>query len=115
MSQIVQLIRKNKTRLELCPEGVDALLKIDDFFSTCVCVGPYRLGKSYLLNRIMSMSDASNDVSFSIGHTDRSCTKGVWMTARPIHLTDDKGKQIKVLFFDTEVCKYFFSFFTNSI
>jgi hypothetical protein len=103
MNQIVQLVRKNKNRLELCQEGVEALNEIDDLISTCICVGPYRQGKSFLLNKIMSMTSGQSRTEFEIGHTDRSCTKGIWMTAKPIDVVNHNNQVIKVLFFDTEV------------
>ncbi len=37
-------------------------------------VGPYRTGKSYLLNRLLGRQEG-----FEIGKTVQSCTKGIWM------------------------------------
>jgi hypothetical protein len=94
----VQLIKKSGKRLELCPDALDHLRKIQDEFGTCVCVGPYRQGKSFLLNLLVNDKKA-----FQIGHSDQGCTKGVWMHKEPVKMLDSEEEEINVLFFDTEV------------
>jgi hypothetical protein len=39
---------------------------------------------------------------FKIGHTDESCTKGVWMWSQPITINTKNGPA-NLLLFDTEV------------
>jgi hypothetical protein len=94
----VQLIKKRGDKLELCDDGVKHLKSLDKEFGTCVCIGPYRQGKSYLLNLLTDNLEA-----FKLGHTDRACTKGVWMYKKPVEVKTTDGRRMKVLFFDTEV------------
>ena len=42
--------------------------------------GPYRTGKSFLMNRFMDQM-----TGFDIGSTVESCTKGVWIWNKPIY------------------------------
>jgi hypothetical protein len=58
-----------------------------------VCVaGPYRTGKSYLLNKLIG-----NPNGFQVGATVRACTKGIWIWGKPI-----KREETTYLFLDTE-------------
>jgi len=55
-------------------EDVIKLLEADTMpFTVVSVVGPYRTGKSYLLNRIMGRRDG-----FSLGPTVEAKTKGIW-------------------------------------
>lgn len=56
-------------------------------------VGPYRTGKSYLLNRLMN-----RQAGFEIGGTVQSCTKGLWIWGQPIKVREN----LSVLLLDTE-------------
>ena len=56
-------------------------------------VGPYRTGKSYLLNRLMD-----RQAGFEIGGTVQSCTKGLWIWGKPIKIREN----LSVLLLDTE-------------
>ncbi|CAH1777169.1 unnamed protein product [Owenia fusiformis] len=58
-------------------------------------VGPYRTGKSYLLNRFADVKKAKG---FELGSTVQSKTKGIWMWCRPHPL--NPGECIMLL--DTE-------------
>jgi hypothetical protein len=89
----VQLIRKNGKQLELCVGGLEHLKAIQSEFGTCVCVGPYSQGKSFLLNLLVGDSQA-----FELGHSYEGCTKGVWLHKKPVQMNG-----IDVFFFDTEV------------
>ena len=55
-------------------------------------VGPYRTGKSYLLNRLLQRQDG-----FEIGGTVQSCTKGLWIWGCPIKVADN----LSILLLDT--------------
>ena len=56
-------------------------------------VGPYRTGKSYLLNRLLGRQEG-----FEIGSTVQSCTKGIWIWGKPIQVSPD----FHVILMDTE-------------
>jgi len=57
--------------------------------------GPYRSGKSFLLNRMVGKEGAKG---FAVGGTVESCTKGVWMWGTPIKISDD----LHAILLDTE-------------
>ncbi len=59
--------------------------------------GPYRTGKSFLLNRLIGKS-GPNVAGFEIGSTVQSCTKGIWVWGRPIKVNDD----MHAILLDTE-------------
>ncbi|CAF0835377.1 unnamed protein product [Brachionus calyciflorus] len=92
----VQLIKKDpKTGLlSIDNEGLDILKNIDADISICLIVGPYRQGKSFLMNRFIS----ENENTFSVGDTDEPCTKGIWINKNPIK----NSKNTCILFADTE-------------
>jgi len=56
--------------------------------------GPYRTGKSYLLNRLI---DAS--AGFAVGSTVNACTKGIWLWGSPLY---DAETNTTFVFLDTE-------------
>lgn len=58
--------------------------------------GPYRTGKSFLMNRILGRMKG-----FETGSTVESCTKGVWIWNQPIIDPTDEDEHITLLI-DTE-------------
>lgn len=55
-----------------------------------LCVaGPYRTGKSYLLNQIIGTSHPHDQ--FQVGNTTQSCTKGLWVWGKPVLAVNAKG------------------------
>lgn len=56
-------------------------------------VGPYRTGKSFLLNRLLNQQDG-----FEIGPTVQSWTRGIWIWGKPVQVSDD----LSVILMDTE-------------
>ena len=59
---------------------------------------PYRQGKSYFLSKLIG--DTAN--GFKVGHTDESCTKGIYMWSEPIDVKTPNGIR-KLILLDTEV------------
>lgn len=59
--------------------------------------GPYRTGKSFLLNSIIGAPE-----SFQVSCKTTSCTKGLWVWGRPLIAVDEQGKITNVLVIDTE-------------
>jgi len=59
-------------------DGLEVLRRIRATGIKVVCVaGPFRLGKSYLANKLMGQQSG-----FGIGHTTQGKTRGVWMWAK---------------------------------
>ena len=65
-----------------------------------VVAGPYRSGKSMLLNLLLPPSSSSvRRAGFAVGSSVQAVTKGIWLWGEPIHLTDSNKT---VLFLDSE-------------
>lgn len=47
--------------------------------------GPYRTGKSYLLNQLLGKCGSG----FAVAATVQPCTKGLWVWGRPIKVSED--------------------------
>ena len=61
-----------------------------------IIVGPHRQGKSFILNSLLDSK------SFKVGHTENSCTKGVWMSKLILKHSNNNGS-FHVIYLDTEV------------
>ena len=66
-----------------------------------VVIGPYRSGKSFLLNQLLGVPC---DEGFGVGHTRKTETKGVWMWSEPtVVMSSAPGKPpTSVVYVDTE-------------
>uniref|UniRef100_A0A1D1ZYE9 GB1/RHD3-type G domain-containing protein n=1 Tax=Auxenochlorella protothecoides TaxID=3075 RepID=A0A1D1ZYE9_AUXPR len=87
------------SKLELDETGLAVLEGIQGPVSPVVVIGPYRSGKSFLLNQLMGVPC---DQGFGVGHSRHTQTKGVWMWGEPAERLDAKGDPVQLLFFDTE-------------
>ncbi|KAF3628779.1 putative transcription factor UNE12-like [Capsicum annuum] len=61
-------------------------------------IGPYRSGKSFTLNQLLSLSC---DEGFGVGHMRDTKTKGIWVWGTPVELDID-GVKTSVFYLDTE-------------
>ncbi|CAL9757583.1 unnamed protein product [Musa acuminata subsp. burmannicoides] len=61
-------------------------------------IGPYRSGKSFLLNQLLSLP--CNE-GFEVGHMRHAKTKGLWVWGIPVEVVID-GSKVSVLYLDTE-------------
>lgn len=68
------------TKLELVEEGLELLRKIDKPIAVVVVIGPYRSGKSFLLNQLLGVGCKEG---FGVGHQRHAQTKGIWMWSEP--------------------------------
>lgn len=68
------------TKLTLQHEGLNALRLIAGPIAPVVVIGPYRSGKSFLLNQLLGVPC---DEGFGVGHTRKTETKGVWIWSEP--------------------------------
>ncbi|XP_061369086.1 uncharacterized protein LOC133311966 [Gastrolobium bilobum] len=86
------------TKLRLSREGLEAIERITNPIASVAVIGPYRSGKSFLLNQLLSLS--CNE-GFGVGHMRDTKTKGIWIWGTPIELDID-GVRTSVFYLDTE-------------
>jgi hypothetical protein len=60
-------------------KAADVLHGIKGKLAVVVVAGPYRTGKSYLLNRLLGRQSG-----FAVGGTIQACTKGIWLWGQPV-------------------------------
>ena len=78
--QLIKVSRHGTSwHFELCPEAVKVLEACgQQQLAVCTVCGPYRTGKSYLLNLLLGRGRQGNS-QFRVGSTTRACTDGLWM------------------------------------
>ncbi|XP_042047010.1 guanylate-binding protein 4-like [Salvia splendens] len=86
------------TKLRLSREGLEAIEKITTPIAAVAVIGPYRSGKSFLLNQLLSLSC---DEGFGVGHMRDTKTKGIWVWGTPVEV-DINGVTTSVFYLDTE-------------
>uniref|UniRef100_A0A0D9W051 GB1/RHD3-type G domain-containing protein n=1 Tax=Leersia perrieri TaxID=77586 RepID=A0A0D9W051_9ORYZ len=86
------------TKLRLSQQGLDAIRRIETPIAVVGVIGPYRSGKSFLLNQLLSLSC---DKGFGVGHMRDTKTKGIWIWGTPVEMDID-GSKVSVLYLDTE-------------
>ncbi|KAL9227549.1 hypothetical protein vseg_003226 [Gypsophila vaccaria] len=86
------------TRLQLSREGLEAIERITSPIAAVAVIGPYRSGKSFLLNQLLSLP--CNE-GFGVGHMRDTKTKGIWVWGTPIEVKVD-GVKTSVIYLDTE-------------
>ncbi|KAF0912762.1 hypothetical protein E2562_019000 [Oryza meyeriana var. granulata] len=86
------------TKLRLSQQGLDAIRRIETPIAVVGVIGPYRSGKSFLLNQLLSLSC---DKGFGVGHMRDTKTKGIWVWGTPVEMDVD-GSKVSVLYLDTE-------------
>ena len=67
-------------KLEIVPNGVDFLRSVNLPITPVVVIGPYRSGKSFLLNQLLGTECSKG---FGVGHQRHAETKGIWMWSVP--------------------------------
>ncbi|KAI4349458.1 hypothetical protein L6164_010044 [Bauhinia variegata] len=86
------------TKLRLSTEGLEAIERITNPIAAVAVIGPYRSGKSFLLNQLLSLSCYEG---FGVGHMRDTKTKGIWVWGTPVDLDID-GVKTSVFYLDTE-------------
>lgn len=75
-------------------QAMSMLQKYDNKKISVISIaGPYRSGKSFLANRFLNQMKG-----FEIGHTQKSCTRGIWIWSEPI----DINHNTQAFLIDTE-------------
>jgi hypothetical protein len=93
----IQLINQNKEGiLAINNEALEIIAKLNGNLAVCAVVGPYRSGKSYILNHLLNRRRG-----FELGGRVESCTRGIWMWNYPIKLRNKNG-EMNLLILDTE-------------
>lgn len=88
------------TKLQLEQEGLALIRSLKGPLSPVVVIGPYRSGKSFLLNQLLGVGC---EEGFGVGHTRKTQTKGVWVWGEPLEVNGDDGQPpLNLLLFDTE-------------
>ncbi|KAG5402209.1 hypothetical protein IGI04_016816 [Brassica rapa subsp. trilocularis] len=88
----------NHTKLRLSREGLEAISGITTPIAAVAVIGPYRSGKSFLLNQLLSLSCYEG---FGVGHMRDTKTKGIWVWGTPLELEID-GVKTSIIYLDTE-------------
>lgn len=86
------------TKLRLARDGLQAIERITTPIAAVAVIGPYRSGKSFLLNQLLSLS--CNE-GFGVGHMRDTKTKGIWVWGTPVEVDID-GVKTSVFYLDTE-------------
>ncbi|XP_047316053.1 guanylate-binding protein 4-like [Impatiens glandulifera] len=86
------------TKLRISMEGLEAIERITTPIAAVAVIGPYRSGKSFLLNQLLSLSCYEG---FGVGHMRDTKTKGIWVWGAPMEL-EFEGEKTSVFFLDTE-------------
>ncbi|KAJ8899530.1 hypothetical protein K2173_018504 [Erythroxylum novogranatense] len=86
------------TKLRLSSEGLEAISRITNPIAVVAVIGPYRSGKSFLLNQLLSLSCYEG---FGVGHMRDTKTKGVWVWGAPMEM-EVSGVKTSVFYLDTE-------------
>ncbi|CAJ1433333.1 unnamed protein product [Effrenium voratum] len=97
--QLVRVTRRGAGwHFELCEDALKALESLGQrSISVCTVCGPYRTGKSYLLNLLLGRVQKGYS-RFRVGSTTRACTDGLWMWG----FGDTPGEGTSLLFLDCE-------------
>lgn len=82
--------------MKVADEGIALLNSIEGPVAPVVVIGPYRSGKSFLLNQLLGVPC---NVGFGVGHTRETETKGIWVWGQP-QSAEDGSKTL--LYIDTE-------------
>ncbi|CAD7701518.1 unnamed protein product [Ostreobium quekettii] len=87
------------SRLRVDQEGLKILQNIEGPVAPVVVIGPYRSGKSFLLNQLLNVSC---DSGFGVGHTRNTQTKGIWVWSSPVKVPTRDAIPLSVVYMDTE-------------
>ncbi|XP_060561117.1 guanylate-binding protein 1-like [Ruditapes philippinarum] len=87
-------IRNDKTGgLSICSDVMEEIATIEDTVNIITIAGPYRTGKSYLMNRLAGVKRG-----FPLGNTTAATTKGLWVWC----LEHPERKDEVLMLIDTE-------------
>mmetsp|Transcript_55789 Transcript_55789/g.130210 ORF Transcript_55789/g.130210 Transcript_55789/m.130210 type:complete len:790 (+) Transcript_55789:80-2449(+) len=78
--QLIKVTRQGSSwHFEVCPDALKVLeASGQNQIAVCTVCGPYRTGKSYLMNLLLGRVQQGKS-QFRVGSTTRACTDGLWM------------------------------------
>eukprot|EP01043_Picozoa_sp_COSAG02_P061817 COSAG02_NODE_8384_length_2589_cov_11.161086_1_plen_148_part_10 len=98
MSSAVPLIAMAEDGTMSVPEGTAAMLReIEDPIAIIAVAGPYRSGKSFLMNCLSQEEAQGGGMSrtvkpvFEVGPTVNACTRGLWLHPSQVSLRQPGG------------------------
>jgi hypothetical protein len=95
--QPIQLIKQDVDgNFIVQTEALNILNNLDGNIAVCDIVGPYRSGKSFIMNLLLNRKKG-----FTLGSTYVSCTRGIWMWDTPIKHRNRHG-EFNLILLDTE-------------
>lgn len=62
----------------------------------CSIVGKYRTGKSFLMNKLLSLEGQNG---FHVSSSVNACTKGLWIWSKPVY---NEKENLNIFFMDCE-------------
>ena len=81
----IQLCRVTENgKIHLNRFALENLSMIRKKIGVLAIAGPYRTGKSFLLNRI-----AGKQSGFKLGNSTNPCTEGLWIWGKPISISEE--------------------------
>ena len=86
----IQLISQENEKFRINNQALDILKSLNGSIAICSVVGPYRTGKSYILNLLLNRPNG-----FVLGAKLVSCTRGIWMWDTPIKHKNEHGADAK--------------------
>ena len=91
----------DKDRFTVNPEAASFLEGLGDApLAVVALAGPYRHGKSFLLNRVV-LQNGPNE-GFQVGQTVNACTKGLHIATKVLTASNSSDGEYRVLVVDTE-------------
>jgi len=88
-----------RSQLQLSEQGIQILREVTGPVAPIVVIGPYRSGKSFLLNQLLGVKC---NAGFRVGHTRETETKGIWIWGQSQIVNEGTDKQLTVVYVDTE-------------
>ncbi len=79
IEQPIPFIQWKDGKFSIDKKASDILHQIRGKLAVIVVAGPYRTGKSYLLNRLLGRQSG-----FAVGGSIQACTKGIWLWGSPV-------------------------------
>ena len=87
-NKIIRLLEINEkeNKLILNKDALKVIENIKGNIGVYLIAGPYKSGKSFLMNNLCGLNNA-----FEIGHTEEAQTKGIWMNTEPVKITNNNS------------------------
>lgn len=103
MSSKVLIYKDKDGSMKIDENTLNVIRMIQGPLAVCVIVGPYRSGKSFLMNNLLG-SNESHTGQFKVGHLDKGETPGIMLSELRVPVKSSNcAQEFKVLLMDTEV------------